>query len=237
MNRGDQFMLLRILRIPDTGTAGGGVQKAVLRCIDDHCGGTGRCWASMTTIAEETCFARRTVIRAIADLEASKLLVVERRDGRSGSYQINWNELADLCQRVTGDTESPVTESHRTCDTESPTCDRESHKTKRNQKKPLTVREGQFEEFWKQYPPRSGKRIGKKDALAAFKKFQDTEIPEVMRAVKAYARSDRIPKDAFRWLRGDAWREWLEEPVVLGTNSDDLDGLEGEDIAPKGVLA
>lgn len=230
-------MLLRKLRISDSGRARGGVQKAVLRCVDDHCGGTGRCWASMGTLAEETCFAKRTVIRAIADLEASKLLFVVRRGGRSGSYQIDWKEVANQCQAVTGARESPVTEGHRTSDRESSTSDRESPKTKRNQKKPSSLRAGQFEDFWKEYPPRNGRRIGKADALAVFSKLSDKEIPQVMRAVKTYWSSGEMPKDAVRWLRKGVWREFLGPPVVIGTVSDDLDGLVGDDIEPRGAVA
>lgn len=247
MKRADQFRVLRGLRIPDSGGARGGVQKAVLRCIDDHAGEGGKCWASVPTLAAESCFSIRTVIRALADLVAAGLLTAEHRSGRPAVYQIQWDNAANLRQTVTPVRESPLPESHPTPVresgvplSESPKPLPESHpkhkKPTGNQNETLKLRASQFEEFWKAYPPRNGRRLNKKDAATQFAKLKDAEIPDVMRAVKQYAAEGQIPKDAFRWLNS-SWREWLESPVAMGTAAaddlDDLDGLAADDIGPR----
>lgn len=67
---------------------------------------------------------KRTVIRSVADLERSGALVVTRRIGQSSTYTLRPDRAPqgdpNRCQRVTGDSESPVTEGHPTGDCESP---------------------------------------------------------------------------------------------------------------------
>ncbi|MBX3420533.1 MAG: hypothetical protein KF752_03150 [Pirellulaceae bacterium] len=74
----------------------------------------------------------------------------------------------------------------------------------------------QFEDFWKAYPPRNGRRLEKQKALQQFSRLKPADIPLVMKAVQSYAIADVLPKDAFRWLR-DSWREWLQEPSTNGS--------------------
>ena len=80
----------------------------------------------------------------------------------------------------------------------------------------------EFEEFWKLYPERNGKRIGKSAALAKFKKLDPENRCLIINAVKNYAASEMISKgigikDPHRWLRdgkGDEpWRDWLTPEV------------------------
>lgn len=72
-----------------------------------------------------------------------------------------------------------------------------------------------FEEFWKTYPSRNGKKLLKKEAQDYFgKNIKDKEFSLLMKAVHNYANSKECrngyAKDAIRWLRNDRWREWLE---------------------------
>jgi hypothetical protein len=78
---------------------------------------------------------------------------------------------------------------------------------------PITVAqvEEQFQKLWEAYPARKGKKIGKPEALAAFKKIKPADIPLVMLAVVELAKSDQLPKDCHRWLQKDHWREWLPQ--------------------------
>lgn len=85
-----------------------------------------------------------------------------------------------------------------------------------------------FDAFWKAYPPRNGKRLGKAEAVKAFAKIKPTDHADLMRAVKALVDSGQIPKDPFRFLKPDCWREWIPsastpiptskqlEPMVAG---------------------
>jgi len=68
---------------PSAGPAG----ASVLRLLADRANENGVCWPSVARIAKETNLSRRTVFRALADLEALDL--IERRyTGRSSTYRV-----------------------------------------------------------------------------------------------------------------------------------------------------
>lgn len=62
--------------------------KSVLMAMADYADDTGRCWPSIPTLCEYTCFSRRAVIDAIAWLEANGALQADRSNGRHTSYMI-----------------------------------------------------------------------------------------------------------------------------------------------------
>ncbi len=75
-----------------------------------------------------------------------------------------------------------------------------------------------FAEFWSLYPPRDGRKLGKLQAEVEFAKLSESEQDRVLVAVKHYAASGQIPKDAVRWLRkpprgaGDPpWLDWVDD--------------------------
>ncbi|WP_417736294.1 hypothetical protein [Rosistilla oblonga] len=68
-----------------------------------------------------------------------------------------------------------------------------------------------FEEFWKAYPARNGKKLEKAKAVKAFAKINSAEHTNVMQAVRNLTASGQHPKDAFRFL-ADSWREWVTAP-------------------------
>jgi len=83
--------------------------------------------------------------------------------------------------------------------------------------------ERDFEEFWKSYPMRNGKRHGKAEALRKFQDFSHEDRQQVLIASSNYANSELVRKgigikDPHRFLqngKGDlAWREWLTPEVV-----------------------
>lgn len=100
------------LRLPPTA-------KAVLIAMADFANEAGECWPSMTTLADRTCLAVRSVIRAIKELEAFGVVRAARSNGRHTSYLITPDAYTQ-----------PVTERHQcttvTTDTESTTSDTES---------------------------------------------------------------------------------------------------------------
>ena len=64
------------------------VAKAVLISLADNANDDGYCWPSIDTICSRVCASRRAVIDAIKDLEAYKVLVADRTNGRHTTYQI-----------------------------------------------------------------------------------------------------------------------------------------------------
>lgn len=81
-------------------------------------------------------------------------------------------------------------------------------------RKPSASARKEFEEFWKVYPRRKGKRLGRPEAIEQFDKVPTSDLAAVMTGVKHYAEwcnGDGDPaKDAFRWLRDKRWTEWQE---------------------------
>lgn len=107
--RGEQLKRLRALRLQPAGDVRASVLKAVLRCIDDH---GAQCWASAATIADETQFSVRSVMRAIGRLVERGYLVEEKRSGQTSVHSVNWTH-ADLCQAVRGEGQAePMPASH-----------------------------------------------------------------------------------------------------------------------------
>ena len=69
--------------------------------------------------------------------------------------------------------------------------------------------EKDFDTFWKYYPQRDGRKLGKADAKKAYMKIPKTQRENVLIAVDNYIRSGQIPRDAKRFLRDGSWQEWL----------------------------
>ena len=88
---------------------------------------------------------------------------------------------------------------------------------KKNKSK--TIDETQFEEFWKAYPSRNGKKVGKDATSIRFASLSEKDITSVIIAAKNYALSknaiDGYAVDPVRFFRSTdhpngLWREWLE---------------------------
>lgn len=77
----------------------------------------------------------------------------------------------------------------------------------------------EFERFWNLYPKRSGKRLGKPEALKKWEALNTQDRQQVLVAVQHYASSELAfknigIKDPHRWLRSgkddEPWRDWIE---------------------------
>lgn len=94
-------------------------QKAVLMSLADQANDHGVCWPSIRCIVIRTCLSRRTVIRAVADLEAQGYLSCRHEQGRVTKYTIHpqppghGSELANPCQSDTGARVTRLSQSHR----------------------------------------------------------------------------------------------------------------------------
>ena len=72
-----------------------------------------------------------------------------------------------------------------------------------------------FDEFWKVYPPRNGKKLEKGESLETFMKIRSEELENVVRAAKNYAESKDVQngigiRDPKRFLKNDYWKEWVD---------------------------
>lgn len=70
-----------------------------------------------------------------------------------------------------------------------------------------------FENLWELYPARNGKKLHKQKALEAFILIKDEDILSLSSSVREYRNhcesTNTYPRDAFRWLQDDLWKEFI----------------------------
>ncbi len=80
-----------------------------------------------------------------------------------------------------------------------------------------------FDLFWKNYPPRNGKQLGKTTCRRLFAKLSGSDQTAAIGAAANYAVSQRVrdgyAKDPERFLKADFWKDWLEPEVTNGRNT------------------
>lgn len=73
-----------------------------------------------------------------------------------------------------------------------------------------------FDDFWKIYPNRNGRKVGKQATMKLFKNLKSEDIPTLMSAVKNYSDSPDVmrnfAKDPERFLQNNYWRDFIEKP-------------------------
>ena len=100
-------------------------------------------------------------------------------------------------------------------------------KSKEEKKKKKKSKEAKkknlFEEFWKIYPPRNGKKLEKSETLERFINLKEEDIELCLQATKNYADSELVKrgmgiKDPKRFIldgKGkEFWREWIEPEQI-----------------------
>jgi hypothetical protein len=109
----------------------------------------------------------------------------------------------------------------------SPSSSSSSSSSEKNRHTSPTAVDREFEEFWKSYPTRNGKRVGKPDAWERWKRLSAEDRVQVLMAVRHYASSKLVTegigiKDPHRWLRNgkgsEPWRDWIEPEQPSSTN-------------------
>jgi len=65
-----------------------------------------------------------------------------------------------------------------------------------------------FEEFWKVYPLRKGKKVGRKKSLDIFLKLNSQDYGKIIRNANNYGINNDFPKDPERFLKDDFWKDW-----------------------------
>ena len=102
---------------------------------------------------------------------------------------------------------------------------RNTNNKKENVKKKNVYTEP-FERWFKNYPKRNGRRVGKKNASIQFEKIPKEEWIDLKTATTNYAlECGEFPKDAERFLKKDFWKDYIKPA--------DKDPDPGESIAEK----
>jgi DNA-binding transcriptional ArsR family regulator len=69
-------------------------ERLVLLALADRCNGAGVCWPGLTDLAGRTGLSRRTIRRILRRLERHKVVVTDRRRGRTSRYHLSLNDPA-----------------------------------------------------------------------------------------------------------------------------------------------
>lgn len=201
----------------------------ILLGIADFANDEGIAYPSIATLAKKARLTPRNAQRSIRRLVDSGELRIEEGKGphRTHLYRIILSEEAPSerrhnvrvtkCQNDIYDKEGmtfqPPNPLKRTIIKKDIERDDNLSLSERKQNVSLAV-DFQFEEFWKLYPARCGKKTEKKAALKKFSQLSTEDRELILVAVKHYTESGQWPKDPHRWLRtakGDEpWRDWIK---------------------------
>lgn len=92
-----------------------------------------------------------------------------------------------------------------------------------------------FEDFWKAYPDRNEKKLGKAETFRRYCRIKEADLPLVNQAAANYACSDLVTrgigiKDPKRFIRDgkddEPWREWIEPEKVKEASNDPNEWIE-----------
>lgn len=189
--------------------------------LADHVDSNDECFVGIETLAAYARVSYATAKRRLAALEAKGRLARERRrrsDGNLSTY--TWTLLRPGLN-LSHDQGSPgraVTMAHPGAPAEVPSGEppRETPLSTDVDKDDREHPEYGFERAWQAYPKRNGKRLGKKTALALWRKRPYAEKARIFQAVRHYAAAveatDTIPRDFERFLKADWWEGWEDGP-------------------------
>jgi hypothetical protein len=192
-----------------------GTAKLVLWGIANHHSDAGA-WPSIATLAKYAAVSERRVQQIIRELSQLGEIYIDDQGGLGqGQYKTNRYHILIQCpsdcdgslNHRTGVKSGAVRgeiQSHSGVKPISPELNTEPNKN-------LTVQSEQFDEFWREYP----KREGKKPAFKAFTSaLRRATFEDILAGVIRYKNSDRVTRGyvmlASRWLNEDHWEDNLE---------------------------
>lgn len=199
-----------------------GVYAALCR----HSDRSQSCFPSIPSIALRLGISQRSVIRAILDLESVNVIKIDRVIGGGNTYFLidrkKWRLPAS--ETPTSDSQSPVTDSHGTSDSQSPPPVTHSHPLllkETHLRKHTKDTQARFEKFWEVYPKKRSKGQAEK---AWFKIRPNEQLHD--RILKALERAktsadwkkkngEFIPYPA-TWLNARGWEDVLDSTAGPG---------------------
>jgi hypothetical protein len=207
-----------------------GARLVLLALADDHNGVTGLCCPSVKRLMERTRLGKTVVVQAIAELEASGVIIVDRKTGCGSRYRFSFRTGPDSepvqeldpsgfrtqpvhIPNPTGSDSGPVTGNNRK-EPEPPTPKGESGELLRL--KPATGSwMSRFYEFWAAYP----KKVNKQVAMSVWRKLAPDEhiTREIIASVNRRKATDEWIKEGGkyimapdRFLRGKRWEDQID---------------------------
>ena len=168
----------------------------------------------------------RSMARIVAELVDSGWLVKSRRRisgvHTSNAYTLKWRPDAQICDpppRTDArhhDASVRATTAHECAHNEKVFSESQSNETQALALHADAARSDAptFDAFWEAYPRRNGRRVGRAQAEAQWKRLKPADRVDALRGAINYAvdcdAGMQIAKDAFRWLRDKLWHDYQE---------------------------
>lgn len=196
-------------------------EKMVLLALANRHNPDYGCYPSIRKIVEDVEFSRSTVIRAIKNLQAFKLIAVQEAKRENGSQTSNRYILAfEGCQP---DTTPCVTE------TLPPVSQRHSHKqviykqVNSNKELDLNV----FDDVWNLYPRKQAKGAAKSSWIKACKKISPHDLERKLKdyILAAQGSDPKFIPMLSTWLNQERWEDEFAVGEKEKTSTDFLDSL------------
>lgn len=72
-----------------------------------------------------------------------------------------------------------------------------------------------FDDFWRIYPSRNGRKVGKAETFKKFCQLKEVDLPLIVQAARNYSTSEDVKngigiRDPKRFLKDNYWRDWIE---------------------------
>ena len=199
-------------------------------------GSKGMCYPKQNTLATEIGVSERQVRTYISELMKHALLE-KKKSGKKNlnQYVFPLHDWMDVNRQDSS--ALPLNRQDSSClnrKDSSSFIRRESVEVKKHirdiSKKPSSKKEADalkeevFEEFWKLYPRRKGKKLKKAAAKRKFMNLKRADHDPILQAARHYAMSqtatDGYAMDAVRFLNDDNWQDWIKPETPQKDNKD-----------------
>lgn len=194
------------------------IGKLVLIALANHANEDWVCTPGRKTLAKHAECSVDSVDRRLVDLIEARYVSKENRvsgkgDPTSNSYRLNRERVAaDSGYGVAADSGEGSRTPAATMMNHHPEPDIFAD-ADGNPPPPAKTTDADFEDFWRAYP----KKVGKKKARELFvKHIKPTDLPQVMRALATQCKSEQWLKDGGkyivdpeRWIKNERWQDEL----------------------------
>lgn len=89
----------------------------------------------------------------------------------------------------------------------------------KEKKKNKEIYKEKFDLFWKAYPGRNGRKVGKQNSKKNFFLIPESELDNVIKAAKICCDETDFPKDPERFLKDNYWKDYLEPKTTQSKNN------------------
>jgi len=167
-------------------------------------------YISLTTFEKCTGLKRWNLKRNLDDLFHREIII---RD--NSGYIIKYGLQKDYTKWKTSIKNNTSIKNDTTTGIKNNTKTSIKNDTHKRQKTIKNTDMSSFDEFWKVYPSRNGRKLEKDESLKAFIRIRREEFENVVRAAKNYAESKDVQngigiRDPKRFLKNDYWKEWVD---------------------------